>query len=95
MNVEHSLDKQNDGIGDRLDVPFIFNRTTDIGQIKLVDIFLTVLQRRIISTTFTLWEDDMKKLLKGVINNQLYSRKDNNFNNYISFIITVRHPKKY
>jgi len=54
MNVEHSLDKQNDGIGDRLDVPFIFNRTTDIGQIKLVDIFSTVLQRRIISTTLTL-----------------------------------------
>ncbi len=39
MNVEHSLDKQNDGIGGRLDVPFIFNRTTDIGQIKLGDIF--------------------------------------------------------
>ncbi len=39
MNVEHSWDKQNDGIGDRLDVPFIFNRTTDIGQIKLGDIF--------------------------------------------------------
>ena len=93
MNVEHSLDKQNDGIGDRLDVPFIFNRTTDIGQIKLVDIFSTVLQRRIISTTLTLWEDDIKKLLKGVIN--CIQEKIIILNNYISFIITVRHPKKY
>ncbi len=32
----------------------------------------------------------LKTFKKG---NQLYSRKDNNLNNYISFIITVRHPK--
>jgi hypothetical protein len=39
INVEQALDKQDDGNVDILDVPFVFNRTTDVGQIQLGDKF--------------------------------------------------------
>src|SRR5215208_4430420 len=39
INIEQALDKQIDCNGDILDVPFVFNRTSDVGQIQLGDKF--------------------------------------------------------
>jgi hypothetical protein len=40
INVEQALENQQDNNGDILDVPFVFNRTTEVGQKQLVDKFL-------------------------------------------------------
>jgi hypothetical protein len=43
INVEQALENQEDNNGDILDVSFVFNRTTEVGQIQLGDKFLDVL----------------------------------------------------
>ena len=43
INVEQALENQEDNNSDILDVSFVFNRTTEVGQIQLGDKFLEVL----------------------------------------------------
>jgi hypothetical protein len=43
INVEQALENQEDNNGDILDVSFVFNRTTEVGQIQLGGKFLDVL----------------------------------------------------
>ena len=77
INVEQALDKQDDGNGDILDVPFVFNRTTDVGQIQLGDKFFGCVTGEELSPQHSHCEKrTLKDFEKG---NQLYSRKDNNF----------------
>jgi len=77
INVEQALDKQDDGNGDILDVPFVFNRTTDVGQIQLGDKFFGCVTGEELSPQHSHCEKrTIKDFEKG---NQLYSRKDNNF----------------
>ena len=77
INVEQALDKQKDGNGDILDVPFVFNRTTDVGQIQLGDKFFGCVSGEELSPQHSHCEKrTLKDFEKG---NQLYSRKDNNF----------------
>ena len=77
INVEQVLDKQDDGNGDILDVPFVFTRTTDVGQIQLGDKFFGCATGEELSTEHSHCEKrTLKDFEKG---NQLYSRKDNNF----------------
>jgi hypothetical protein len=76
LNVEQELDKQenNNGI---LDVPFVFNRTTEVGQIQLGDKFFGCVTGEELSPQHSHCEKrTLKDFEKG---NQLYSRKDNNF----------------
>ena len=40
INVEQALENQEDNNSDILDVSFVFNRTTEVGQIQLGDKFL-------------------------------------------------------
>ena len=77
INVEQALDKQKDGNGDILDVPFVFNRTTEVGQIQLGDKFFGCVTGEELSPQHSHCEKrTLKDFEKG---NQLYSRKDNNF----------------
>ena len=77
INVEQALDKQDDGNVDILDVPFVFNRTTDVGQIQLGDKFFGCVTGEELSPQHSHCEKrTLKDFEKG---NQLYSRKDNNF----------------
>jgi hypothetical protein len=77
INVEQALDKQDNGNGDILDVPFVFNRTTEVGQIQLGDKFFGCVTGEELSPQHSHCEKrTLKDFEKG---NQLYSRKDNNF----------------
>ncbi len=79
INVEEALDKQNNNNnnGDILDVPFVFNRTTEVGQIQLGDKFFGCVTGEELSPQHSHCEKrTLKDFEKG---NQLYSRKDNNF----------------
>lgn len=77
INVEQALDKQEDNNGDILDVPFVFNRTTEIGQIQLGDKFFGCVTGGELSPQHSHCEKrTLKDFEKG---NQLYSRKDNKF----------------
>jgi len=77
INVKEALDKQTDNNGDILDVPFVFNRTTEVGQIQLGDKFFGCVTGEELSPQHSHCEKrTLKDFEKG---NQLYSRKDNNF----------------
>jgi len=77
IKVEQALDKQDDGNGDILDVPFVFNRISDVGQIQLGDKFFGCVTGEELSPQHSHCEKrTLKDFEKG---NQLYSRKDNNF----------------
>ena len=77
LNVEQALDKQENTDGDILDVPFVFNRTTEVGQIQLGDKFFGCVTGEELSPQHSHCEKrTLKDFEKG---NQLYSRKDNNF----------------
>jgi hypothetical protein len=77
INVEQALDKQEGNNGDILDVPFVFNRTTEIGQIQLGDKFFGCVTGGELSPQHSHCEKrTLKDFEKG---NQLYSRKDNKF----------------
>jgi hypothetical protein len=77
INVEQALDNQENNNGDILDVPFVFNRTTEVGQIQLGDKFFGCVTGEELSPQHSHCEKrTLKDFEKG---NQLYSRKDNNF----------------
>ena len=77
INVEEALDKQKNSEGDILDVPFVFNRTTEVGEIQLGDKFFGCVSGKELSPQHSHCEKrTLKDFEKG---NQVYSRKDNNF----------------
>ena len=77
INVEQALENQENNNGDILDVPFVFNRTTEVGQIQLGDKFFGCVTGEELSPQHSHCEKrTLKDFEKG---NQLYSRKDNNF----------------
>jgi hypothetical protein len=77
INVEQALENQQDNNGDILDVPFVFNRTTEVGQIQLGDKFFGCVTGEELAPQHSHCEKrTLKDFEKG---NQLYSRKDNNF----------------
>ena len=77
INVEQALDNQENNNGDILDVPFVFNRTTEVGQIQLGDKFFGCVTGEELSPQHSHCEKrTLKDFEKG---NQLYSRKDNKF----------------
>ena len=77
INVEQALDNQENNNGDILDVPFVFNRTTEVGQIQIGDKFFGCVTGQELSPQHSHCEKrTLKDFEKG---NQLYSRKDNNF----------------
>ena len=77
INVEEALDKQKNSDGDILDVPFVFNRTTEVGEIQLGDKFFGCVTGEELSPQHSHCEKrTLKDFEKG---NQVYSRKDNNF----------------
>ena len=77
INVEQALENQQDNNGDILDVPFVFNRTTEVGQIQLGDKFFGCVSGEELAPQHSHCEKrTLKDFEKG---NQLYSRKDNNF----------------
>jgi hypothetical protein len=83
INVEQALDNQENNNGDILDVPFVFNRTTEVGQIQLGDKFFGCVTGEELSPQHSHCEKrTLKDFEKG---NQLYSRKTIILNKYILF----------
>lgn len=77
INAKEALEKQGDNNDNILDVPFVFNRLTEVGPIQLGDKFFGCVAGEELSPQHTHCEKrTIKDFEKG---NELYSRKDNNF----------------
>ena len=77
LDVKEALENQKDNNDNILDVPFVFNRNTEIGTIQIGDMFFGCVAGEEFSPQHTHCE---KRKIKEFENgNVLYARKDNNF----------------
>jgi hypothetical protein len=77
LDAKEALEKQKDNNDNILDVPFIFNRTTEVGPIQVGDMFFVCVTGEELLPQHTHCEKrTIKDFEKG---NVLYARKDNNF----------------
>ena len=76
MDAKEALEKQKDN-NNILNVPFVFNRTTEVGPIQIGDMFFVCVAAEELLPQHTHCEKrTIKDFEKG---NILYARKDNNF----------------
>lgn len=77
LDVKKELEKQKDNNDNVLDVPFVFNRITEVGTVQIGDMFFGCVAGEELSPQHTHCEKrTIKDFEKG---NILYARKDNNF----------------